>query len=486
MPYAYGSQRRGHPNLARALGVNNLNESAGGFAGLGTIIWLAPLAVVTRRRAFPVGFLGALALVGALGAFRLPPVDNLLRALPVLEVTDNRRLTLWVAFTLVLLGGAGLDQLASSHRLPRSWIFAWLCGSALLATVAVGIGGFEGRLKKRALAHYRDRAAATAGARKSDYEARAMRQVAQALEFMPRYYGLIAIELGVLAALAFKLRKSPESLSWVRPAVMILVLVDIVGLGWGLNPAIGALVHSYEPPVIERLRQQLKSGGRALGIGEELPPNVLMRFGLQDIRNYDSVELANSLRYFAPLYESKDGISSRSEIDWQRVVDNQELLHVSGVRAVIAAAAPPEGVFSRVEKIGRVWAVWLEGLPWARASSHEARIRVERDDDRAHVEVESARAENLSIAETFDPGWTASIDGMTAEIRQNSGIFMQIAVPSGSHHVILQYNPIELKLGVAVSLVSCIFLILVLTGIGMFWIPGITTSEGLDGAKSAG
>ena len=44
-PYVYGSQRRGHPNLARALGVHNLNESAGGYAGLATLIWLAPLAV---------------------------------------------------------------------------------------------------------------------------------------------------------------------------------------------------------------------------------------------------------------------------------------------------------------------------------------------------------------------------------------------------------------------------------------------------------
>ncbi len=42
MPYMYGSQRRGHPNLARALGVHNLNESAAGYAGLATLIWLAP------------------------------------------------------------------------------------------------------------------------------------------------------------------------------------------------------------------------------------------------------------------------------------------------------------------------------------------------------------------------------------------------------------------------------------------------------------
>ena len=47
-PYAYGSQRRGHPNLARGLGVNNLNEAAGGYAGLATLIWLAPLAIGQR------------------------------------------------------------------------------------------------------------------------------------------------------------------------------------------------------------------------------------------------------------------------------------------------------------------------------------------------------------------------------------------------------------------------------------------------------
>ena len=33
LPYLYGSQRRGQPNLAKAIGVHNLNESAGGFAG---------------------------------------------------------------------------------------------------------------------------------------------------------------------------------------------------------------------------------------------------------------------------------------------------------------------------------------------------------------------------------------------------------------------------------------------------------------------
>ena len=267
---------------------------------------------------------------------------------------------------------------------------------------------------------------------------------------------------------------------------MGLVLVDLAGLGWGLNPAIEPAVQSYEPPVIARLRQEMKTGGRALGIGEELPPNVLMRFGLRDIRNYDSVELARNLRWFAPLYEPGGSISSRSEINWQRVAANQELLRESGVCAVVAAAAPPAGAFARVEQIGRVWAVWLDGLPWARARSPRSRLTVERADGWARIRSQSEEAEDLVIAESYDPGWTAQIDGKVAEIRQESGVFMEIDVPSGDHFVLLKYDPAELKIGLVLSLVSCIFLILVLTGIRMFWIPGITTRGGLDGAEPAG
>ena len=80
VPYVYGSQRRGHPNLARALGVHNLNESAGGYAGLATLIWLAPLAVVDARpRRLASRSSPGWSSFGAMGAFRWPPVDNLLR-----------------------------------------------------------------------------------------------------------------------------------------------------------------------------------------------------------------------------------------------------------------------------------------------------------------------------------------------------------------------------------------------------------------------
>ena len=194
-PTSTAASGAGSPIWREPLGVNNLNESAGGFAGLGTLLWLAPLAVVvTAGERFEWPFLAGLGLFGAMGALRIPPVDNLLRALPVLEVTDNRRLTLWVSFALVLLGGIGLDSLADHAGCRGSGSWPGRIGRVVLRRwprssprSKAGSRAGPGALSRES--------AATAGADALVYRQRAERQVSQVLDFLPRYYGLIALEL---------------------------------------------------------------------------------------------------------------------------------------------------------------------------------------------------------------------------------------------------------------------------------------------------
>jgi hypothetical protein len=237
LPYAFGSQRRGHPHLGRALGVHNLNESAGGFAGLATLVWLAPWGFAHGRVNRRVGFIAALTVVGASGAFGLPPVDNLLRALPVLGVTDNRRLTLWLAFGLVLLGGAGLDRLTLvPRRVGIRWV--WVAGAILLISAALTVRGLESRLRSRARAHYEQAASTTLGADLAVFRARADRQVALTLSFLPRYYRLAAAQLLTLAALAALWRRGRIPPHALKGALLVLALGDLLGFGCGLNPAI--------------------------------------------------------------------------------------------------------------------------------------------------------------------------------------------------------------------------------------------------------
>src|SRR5262249_27604474 len=160
-------QRRGHPHLSRALGVDNLNESAGGFAGLATLIWLAPLAWSSRRGEPRAWFLAGLAALGAMGALRLPPVDNLLHALPVLGGTDTRRLGLWVAFALVLLGGIGLDRLPGAPSRRATW--SWVAAAVVLLAAAAVVVGAGPKLRRSAEAHYAAAARETAGADAAAY-----------------------------------------------------------------------------------------------------------------------------------------------------------------------------------------------------------------------------------------------------------------------------------------------------------------------------
>jgi hypothetical protein len=475
IPYAYGSQRRGHPNLARAVGVHNLNESAGGYAGLATAVWMAPLAWSARRRRPRVAFLAGMVAFGLLGAFQVPPVDNLLRALPVLEVTDNRRLTLWVAFGLTLLGGIGLDHLARSPRPAPGWIALWMLGSWSLGLLAGLAPSCEPALRARALEHYRRSAAATPGADPALYRQRAGRQVCEALDFLPRYYGLVAAELGGLAALALALRRAGPGAVVVPAALLALTLAELGGFGFGLNPAIPPELDGLEPPVIARLRRGLPPSARALGLGAELPPNVLMRFGLADPRNYDSIELAGSLAWLEPLYEpSGSARSSRRAVTWSTALGARDRLEDSGVAALVAASPPPAGAFDRVDRVGPVWIAWLDPRPWATAESPAAAVAWERQPGRAGLRLRAPVPTRLVVRESWDPGWRARIDGRPAPVAPTRAGFLAVTAPSGYHNIIVEYDPVEVRIGLAITAGSLLAVILILTGNRPFWIPGIT------------
>lgn len=464
LPYAYGSQRRGQPNLARALGVHNLNESAGGYAGLAALVWLAPLAWRVRRRSPRVAFLAALAGFGALGALALPPVDNLLRACPVLGVTDNRRLSLWVAFGLAMLGGIGLDHLGRTRRLGRRWIAAWLVVAAGLATVALVIPTIEPALRARATAHYRRSRADTDGGLAA---ARAERQVRATVEFLPRYYGLAATELVLLAALALAASGRRRGRSGVAPAVVALSLAEMFAFGMELNPAIDRDRHRPEPLVIARLRGWLGPGMRAIGVGEELPPNVLMRYGLADARNYDSVELESAVAWLDPVFEpSSASRSSRRDVTWASAAGALDRLRDSCVGAVVGSTPPPSGTFDRVERVGRAWIAWIDPAPWASVDSKTAEIGWRRRPGSAIVRVRLDAPDRLVIRETFAPGWVARLDGRPARIDPGPAPFGSLKLEPGEHTIEWSYQPHDVRIGLAISALAALVWILALTGIG--------------------
>ena len=105
-----------------------------------------------------------------------------------------------------------------------------------------------------------------------------------------------------------------------------------------------------------------------------------MRYGLSDVRNYDSIELARSLAWFAPLYEpGRRAATSRRDDHLERRAPRRERLREASVAAVVAATPPPPGAFARVDRVGAVWVARLDGAPLGRRRVAPARLDVERD-----------------------------------------------------------------------------------------------------------
>lgn len=456
VPDVFGSQCRGQPNLARAVGVHNYNESTGGYAGLATLLWLVPQAWLVRRAVPRTRFLAGLAALGFLGAFGFPPVANVLRAIPVLNVTDLRRLSLWVAFSLTLLGGIGLDHIAAPW--PRA-VGRWWLSLGLAATLTLGIGALvapraESRLRARAEAHYR-RADADHGRLEIVTEppgALADRQVRLALQHVPWVLGRTAFEIAALAALAVSAHRRLLPWSSARSGLLALTVGELYATGYGLNPAIERRDDRPLPAVVARLRRDVGAAGRVLGLGQELLPNVAMRYGLSDPRNYDSVELGRSLAWFEPLYEpDRRGRSSRRTVSWRSVIRGRDRLQVASVAAVVAATAPPEGVFPRVERVGDAWLAWLDHEPLVTAGANGV-AEWSLDNGRIDVRTTCSGAETLVVRQTYDPGWRAFVDGRAAPIVPHRDAFLSVRLGPGPHRVRLAYEPPEVRIACAASL----------------------------------
>jgi hypothetical protein len=78
--------------------------------------------------------------------------------------------------------------------------------------------------------------------------------------------------------------------------------------------------------------------------------------------------------------------------------------------------------------------------PAATAPAGRARVTADHG-EQLEVAVEAARPALLVVTDAWHPGWSATVDGRPAEIRQADGVFRGVAVPAGSHRVVMRFRP---------------------------------------------
>jgi hypothetical protein len=98
----------------------------------------------------------------------------------------------------------------------------------------------------------------------------------------------------------------------------------------------------------------------------------------------------------------------------------------------------------------------------------------ERSADRLMVEVESSASGHLVVAEAYQDGWKATVDGAEVPVVAANVLFRAVAVPPGSHRVELRYRPAAALWGAA------------LTAAGLLTLAAVFLRRGRSPAPGAG
>jgi hypothetical protein len=108
--------------------------------------------------------------------------------------------------------------------------------------------------------------------------------------------------------------------------------------------------------------------------------------------------------------------------------------------------------------------------PLAAAAEVSGTARIVTDlPERVVVETGSSDPAYLVLADTFDPGWSATVDDSPAPIRPAYVAFRAVALTPGAHTVVFTYRPAGFTLGLAISIVGIALAMLLWFWRGRVW-----------------
>jgi hypothetical protein len=498
-PYCFGSHLRGDLPLGVFVGVGNFNELNGGYVGLVSLVLVGIAVVLGARRRLDLFFL----LLGGLAfcvAYAIPPIFNIIHALPLFRVSANTRSLLLLAFAICVLAGRGIDLLMAApeprvRRIVKGTQMILIAGMAGVAIVAGSFLFIVMSFRENILEQAKVRIVA---------KVRQGETFEQSPEYylalLPRYHDRLVRLLvregtwrvlllgltGLAITLAVRQPMGRRSLTWMLPGVLVL---DLFSFGRNYNPSIPAELEYPSHGAIEFVQKQ-PGLFRVLALNGGLPGNSNMLYGLSEVRGYDALETEAYHRFLSatgdyPRSISRIGIFRFSNfesplIDLLNVkflISDRELRHPKlrlvwegGARVYENLSVMPRAFLvyrTRVISDGRDMeralrdpafdpqAVVLldgEGPALSGPVDPAPMIRiVDYQPERVVIEVSSRYDGILVLGDAWFPGWEAAVDGVPTKLLRGDLILRAVPIPAGHHQVGFRYNPFSFRLGVRVT-----------------------------------
>jgi hypothetical protein len=241
----------------------------------------------------------------------------------------------------------------------------------------------------------------------------------------------------ILLALSLLLK---EAWRWrVWPFVVALLLIDLVAAHARTNPGLPA---GKLFPITNAVRFLQGRAERVAGLGDALRPDAAMVYGLYDVRGDSPVKLQRYEEVYADM-AAGDPVYFHPIQNWR-----SPWLDRLGVRWVVAAPdePPPAGMEWRIAYSGHDARIYERpgAIPLARliGRAGAGQVQVERRTPGAWtIAWKTPRRGRLVVAETWDPGWKATVNGRSVPVEALRGILMGVLVGPGAGRVELRYHP---------------------------------------------
>jgi hypothetical protein len=229
-------------------------------------------------------------------------------------------------------------------------------------------------------------------------------------------------------------------------ACLALHTFDLGGFSRHFVLAVPRLVASA-PELHSFLARELGDARLALDAGHKLP--LAGRY--QNVGGFDSILLASYYRAMLPLMDAPDALNVQF-IDASRLP--LRALQATGVRFVVTSQ--PRDDLPAAGELDGAHVYRVPGAaPRAEFLPPPGTARYARpSSDEIAVQTDSPRDGRVRLLESYDPGWTATVDGQPAPVADAGGIALGVPVPAGRHALRLRYHTPGRTTGLLLSLLS--------------------------------
>jgi hypothetical protein len=299
--------------------------------------------------------------------------------------------------------------------------------------------------------------------------------------------------------------RSGSYAKWIRVGVICLLPAELFWFAW--NERRQADMALYFPPVPILDKLAASATGRIWGI-DCLPPNLNQVVGLEDIRGYDGVDPRNSVKLLdlainhrfkqtllayartqiaIPVLRWTDrGLKCHSVVDLLNVcylvyreqppnglevITHEDDYWIVANRTALPRAFVPRSVrivkddaealaaLEHFDLDPRQTAFVTDNLRLPDAMQGEATVRYESP-TRTALEANMKTDGLLVLSDSWDPGWTAQLDGAPCPIYRVDVALRGFEVPTGKHQIVCTYDPPIVRTGFRAGAVGCALLIL--------------------------